>query len=170
MDHKKPDLWAPLNTSPNQSKDALNSMANFVFARLRAGVTLEQARAEMKVIGARMVEQHPEQDPASSISVFPLRVEDVSPALHRNVLILQFAVGFVLLIACANIANLLLTRIAGRERELAVRIALGAGRRVILFQMLAESLVLSLAGGIAGLALGLRRHTLDRRSGAGRCA
>ena len=154
MEERKPDLWVALDTSRNQPKDVLGLGDKYIFARLRPGVTLEEARAEMKVIAARMIRQNPALDPASSINVFPLRVEDVSPKLHRNVLILQFAVGFVLLIACANIANLLLTRVAARERELAVRVALGASRSRIVSQMLAESGVLSLAGGILGLALG----------------
>src|SRR5205823_8015988 len=136
LDQEKPEVWMPLNTSHKQDEKVLREQGNYVFGRLRPGVTLEQARAEMTVINARMLQQDPEFDPGQSVNIFPLRVEDVGPQLHRNVLVLQLAVAFVLLIACANIANLLLTRAAARDRELAIRIALGAARGRIIRQML----------------------------------
>lgn len=155
LDQSKPDLWTPLDTSLTQPDRVLRNQSKYVYGRLRPGVTLDQARAELKVINARMVQQDPELDPGQSANIFPLREEDVGPQLHRNVLVLQFAVAFVLLIACANIANLMLTRAAARQRELAIRIALGASRIRLIRQMLAESLLLSIAGGALGLALGL---------------
>ena len=154
MDQKKPELWVPLNTAPNQPEDRLVERQGFVFARLKPGVSLNQARAEMKVIANGLQLQLPDLDKGFSASIFPLAVEDVGPSLRQNVLVLQFAVGFVLLIACANVANLLLTRASGREKELAIRMALGAGRHRIIRQMLSESLLLSIAGGACGLVLG----------------
>src|ERR1700730_18197488 len=103
-------VWTPLDTSGTQDEKVLRDQGKYIFGRLRPGITLDQARAEMKVINAHMLQQDSELDPGQSVNVFPLREEDVGPQLHRNVLVLQWAVAFVLLIACANIANLLLTR------------------------------------------------------------
>lgn len=153
MDEKKPQLWTPMNTSPAQPRQALEARNKFVLARLRPGASLDQARAEMKVIAARLAQSEPDLNHGFSANVFPLFTEDVGADMKRTLLVLQVAVGFVLLIACANVANLLLARAAGREREIAIRAALGAGRWRLLRQMLAESLLLSLAGGAIGLLL-----------------
>jgi len=147
----KPEIWLPLDENP--AEDALANRINFVFARLAPGVTLTQARSEMDVLAKRLQQEDPKLNTGFSINVFPLSLEDVGPDMSRTVLALQVAVGFVLLIACANVANLLLTKGAARAKEFAIRVALGAARWRLIRQMFVESLLLSFIGGAAGLLL-----------------
>jgi putative ABC transport system permease protein len=145
------DIWVPFQIDPNST----NLGHYFLTAgRLKPGVTLAQANAQLKLVADQFRRLHPEDlDYNDSFGVQPLRDSIVAGA-RNSLFILLGAVGFVLLIACANVANLLLVRATGRKREFAIRSAMGAGRARIIRQLLTESVLLALVGGILGLILG----------------
>ncbi len=153
MDQKKPGIWAPLDMRTNQPDATWINRDKFVYARLKPGARLDQARAEMTVIGKQQEQAFPKVNTGFNVSVFPLASEDVGADMRGYILLLQGAVGFVLLIACANVANLMLARAIGRRKELAVRLALGATRWRLMRQMFVESVSLSTAAGALGLLL-----------------
>src|SRR5438477_8366019 len=153
QDQHSPKLWVRYDSSTTQNPVEANRRRMQVYGRLRDNVSLEQARAEMDAIGKRLAEQDPTQNAGFGVNVFPVHVENMGTDLRRNLFVMLAAVGFVLLIGCANVANLMLTRAAARQKEMAIRKALGAGRGRLVSQLLGESLLLSGAGAALGLAL-----------------
>jgi putative ABC transport system permease protein len=145
-------FWAPAGFSPQQ----LTSAASFVMvnARLREGVTIEQAQAETTLLAQGLAAELPERNENVTIALQGLRSALYGGDIQRVLLVLQGTVGFVLLIACANIAGLLLARAASRRTEIAVRSSLGAGRWRIVRQLLTENVLLAMAGGVVGCAIG----------------
>ncbi|HKG23547.1 MAG TPA: ABC transporter permease, partial [Blastocatellia bacterium] len=152
--YSQAELWAPLGYEQSLSYACRTCRHLHAIGRIKSGVSLEQARAELKAISANMVRDHPQDYSSADVSL--IRLQDRFTGKVRPALILLLgAVGLVLLIACSNLANLLLVRASGRQKEMAIRGAMGASRARLLRQTLTESLVLALTGAGVGLLMAL---------------
>src|SRR5438552_2187562 len=144
-------FWIPLTLQPDQTNRDLRPV--LVMGRLKDGVSLAQAQSEMNGIAQQLQNEHPNTNVSRRVSVEPLHLNFLTETTRRNLWLLLGAVGFLLLIACVNVASLLLARGTSRQREVALRAALGASRTRVFSQFLTESLVLAVLGGAAGILL-----------------
>jgi putative ABC transport system permease protein len=147
------DIFTPLVFKPEQLNHDFHWL--LVFGRLKPGVSIKQAQADMDVVANRVAQDNPKSDKGWGIQVDPLHNDFLPKNVIQTMWLLMAAVGFILLIACVNVANLLLARGSTRQKEVAMRASLGASRRQVFAQFLSESLVLAFIGGLLGTALGV---------------
>lgn len=164
---ERADIWKPIAFTPDEMKSR-GSRSYGVVGRLKPGVALKQAQAQLDTVTAGWLQTHPDNyKPSTKFGASLYIIQDIVVGPMRGALmILLTAVGVVLLIACANLTTMLLARAGAREREFAIRLALGAGRTQLLRQMLCESVLLSLVGGIAGITLAIWGLDLLRSIGS----
>jgi putative ABC transport system permease protein len=152
FDRAYSQIWRPLAFEPGNLTRDFHWLVSF--ALLKPGVTLQQARAQMDGVGAQIEAQYPASNKGWGVNIEPFADTIVGTQLRRSVWIMMAAVGMVLLIGCANLANLMMARAASREREVAVRASLGASRWRLIRQFLTESVLLSVCGGALGIVVG----------------
>jgi predicted permease len=147
------EIWIPLSFVDDDLTERNNHFL-FVLGRLQKGINIDQAKTAMNVIAEQLGQQYPDTNRGSGVNLVPLKKEIVGD-VRAKLFMLLGAVGFVLLIACANVANMLLARAAGRQKEIGIRLALGAGRGRIIRQLLTESVLLAVVSGLISLLLAL---------------
>jgi putative ABC transport system permease protein len=165
---KGSEVYAPIAITPELTRSRRNH-SYYVIGRLKPGISVSSAQSDIDTIVGRLEQQYPETNTGLGANVFPI-VKDTVRMYDTALWIMMGAVGFVLLIACANVANLMLARASGRQKEIALRAALGASRWRIIRQLLTESVIVALLGGVLGVLIGFWGIDLLRAANPGEAA
>jgi putative ABC transport system permease protein len=165
---KGAEIYAPLTVTPELARNRLNQ-SYLGIGRLKPDVSVQDAQADVDIIAGRLEKQFPESNTGRGVVIHPI-LQDTVRMYSTALWVMMAAVGFVLLIGCANVANLLLARATGRQREIALRVALGASRFRIVRQLLTESVLLGIVGGLLGILVGYWGVDLIRTANPGEAA